>query len=478
VREGVPVGSYHQCRSHGGKRFAAQAGSVEAESNHESGNMAMTFGWRGQFLRVNLTSGKLCSEALRPEEVKDWIGAHGLAIHLYNKEVPAEVEAGSAENALILATSPLTGTLLPNGGHYSVVTRATRGAGLSCANLGGAWGPELKYAGFDAIVVQGKSPRPVYLWISDGVAELRDAGHLWGKNVRECGDLLRAETDKKAHVCCIGPAGENRLGVAAIVSDAKFASGAKGVAAITGEKKLKAIVVRGTKGIRLARAAEFMEIAQRLRHDSATTILRGKGSRLQGPVLLVSAVAEDTEALPSDGVRPRSCFGCTTVFSSFADELTGETIARFHNESLPQIDAAQLREQRAFVDLGLDYVSAKTMLASGKSDDTQDQVDLAGKLARGELGENTEAEVNPGEVGNSGCVVGGYVLIPAIATAGLRDDSGVVLAAAESAGCCPFAAALMKAPEIASLLSSATGMDYSPEDVLRAGRRIATAAGK
>jgi aldehyde:ferredoxin oxidoreductase len=279
-------------------------------------------------------------------------------------------------------------------------------------------------------------------------------------------------------VCCIGPAGENRLGVAAIVSDAKFASGAKGVAAITGEKKLKAIVVRGTKGIRLARAAEFMEIAQRLRHDSATTILRGKGSRLQGPVLLVSAVAEDTEALPSDGVRPRSCFGCTTVFSSFADELTGETIARFHNESLPQIDAAQLREQRAFVDLGLDYVSAKTMLASGKSDDTQDQVDLAGKLARGELGENTEAEVNPGEVGNSGCVVGGYVLIPAIATAGLRDDSGVVLAAAESAGCCPFAAALMKAPEIASLLSSATGMDYSPEDVLRAGRRIATAAGK
>ena len=443
--------------------------------------MAMTFGWRGQFLRVNLTSGKLCSEPLASEEVKDSIGAHGLAIHLYGKDVRAGVEPGSEENALILATSPLTGTLLPNGGHYSVVTRATRGAGLSCANLGGAWGPELKYAGFDAIVVQGKSPKPVYLWISDGVAELRDAGHLWGKNVRECGDLLRAETDKKAHVCCIGPAGENRLGVAAIVSDAKFASGAKGVAAIAGEKNLKAIVVRGTKGIRLARAAEFMATAQRLRHDSAATLLRGKGSRLQGPVLLVTSVAEDTEALPSDGVRPRNCFGCTTVFSSFADDLTGETIARFHNESLPQVDAAQLREQRAFVDLGLDYVSAKASLASGKYDDTLDQVELAGKLARGEVGENTEAEVNPGEVGNSGCVVGGYVLVPAIATAELGNDSGAdvsMLAAAESAGCCPFAAALMKAPEIASLLSSATGMDYSPEDVLRAGRRIATAAGK
>jgi len=443
--------------------------------------MAMTFGWRGQFLRVNLTSGKLCTEPLRPEEVKDCIGAHGLAIHLYNKEVPAEVEAGSAENALILATSPLTGTLLPNGGHYSVLTRATRGVGLSSANLGGAWGPELKYAGFDAIVVQGKSPKPVYLWISDGVAEVRDAGHLWGKNVGECGDLLRAATDKKAHVCCIGPAGENRLGVAAMVSDGKFACGANGVAAIFGEKNLKAIVVRGTRGIRLARAAEFMATTQRVRQDSATTLLRGKGSRLQGPVLLVSAVAEDTEALPSDGVRPRSCFGCTTVFSSFADELTGETIARFHNESLPQVDAAQLREQRAFVDLGLDYVSAKAVLASCKCDDMQDQVELAGKLARGELGENTEAEVRPGEAGNSGCVVGGYVLVPAMATAGLGNDAGAdasMLAAAESAGCCPFAAALMKAPEIASLLSSATGMDYTPEDVLRAGRRIATAAGK
>jgi aldehyde:ferredoxin oxidoreductase len=447
--------------------------------------MAMTFGWRGQFLRVNLTSGELGTERLLPEEIKDSIGAHGLALHLYNKEVPAEVEPRSAENALILATSPLTGTLLPNGGHYSVVTRATRGAGLSCANLGGAWGPELKYAGFDAIVVQGKSPRPVYLWIGDGAAELRDASHLWGKNVRECGDLLRTETDKKAHVCCIGPAGENRLGVAAIVSDAKFASGAKGVAAIGGEKNLKAIVVRGTKGIRLARAAEFMATTRRLRHDSAATLLRGKGSRLQGPVLLVTSVAEDIEALTSDGVRPRSCFGCTAAFSSFVDDLTGETIARFHNESLPQVDAAQLREHRAFVDLGLDYVSAKALLASGKcdgmQDGMQDPVELAAKLARGELGENTGADVNPGEVGNSGCVVGGYVLVAAIATAGLGDDSGVdasMFAAAESAGCCPFAAALMKAPEIASLLSSATGMDYSPEDVLRAGRRIATAAGK
>src|ERR1019366_210243 len=98
---------------------------------------------------------------------------------------------------------------------------------------------------------------------------------------------------------------------------------------------LKAIVVRGTKGIRLARAAEFMATTQRLRHDSAATRLRGKGSRLQGPVLLVAWVGEDTEASSSDGARPRSCFGCTAVFSSFVDDLTGETIARFHNESLP-----------------------------------------------------------------------------------------------------------------------------------------------
>jgi aldehyde:ferredoxin oxidoreductase len=441
----------------------------------------MAFGWCGQFLRVNLTSGDLRTEQLPPDEIKDYIGARGLATYLYGREAPAEVEPCSAENALIFATSPLTGTLLPNGGHYSVVTRAVPCASLSCANLGGSWGPQLKYAGFDAIVVQGKSCKPVYLWISDGATELRDAAHLWGKNVRECNDVLRAETDKAAHVCCIGPAGENRLGMAAMVGDSTFASGVEGVAAVAGDKNLKAIVVRGTKGIRLAHAAEFLEITQRLRNRSAATLLRAKGSRVQGPVLSVTSVAEDTEALSGDGVRPRNCFGCTAAFSSFTDELTGETIARFRKESLPQVNAAQLREQSAFVDLGLDPVSAKVFLAPFKQDEKQDEVELAGKLARGGFGDKTEAESNPGRVGHSGCVIGGYVLVPSIVAAGPGNDSGPdasLLAAAESAGCCPFAADLMKAPEIASLLSAATGMYYSPEDVLRAGRRIAAAGGK
>jgi hypothetical protein len=161
--------------------------------------------------------------------------------------------------------------------------------------------------------------------------------------------------------------------------------------------------------------------------------------------------------------------------------LTGQTIASFRKESLPQVNAAQLREQSAFVDLGLDPVSAKVFLASFKHDEKQDEVGLAGKLARGEFGDNPEAEVNPGMVGHSGCVVGGYVLVPSIVTAGVGSDSGPdasLLAAAESAGCCPFAAALMKAPEVASLLSAATGMNYSPEDVLQAGRRIAAGGGK
>jgi hypothetical protein len=141
-----------------------------------------------------------------------------------------------------------------------------------------------------------------------------------------------------------------------------------------------------------------------------------------------------------------------------------------------------LRERSAFVDLGLEPVSAKVFLASVKQDEKQDEVGLAGKLARGEFGDNTEVEVNPGMVGHSGCVVGGYVLVPSMVMAGPGNDSdaddGSLLVAAESAGCCPFAAALMKAAEIASLLSAATGMSYSPEDVLRAGRRIAASGGE
>ncbi|MDR3763709.1 MAG: aldehyde ferredoxin oxidoreductase N-terminal domain-containing protein [Acidobacteriota bacterium] len=438
----------------------------------------MSFGWCGQLLFVDLTRGVVTRESLDPQAMKDAIGARGLATELYLRNVAVDADAENEHNALVFAASPLTGTLMPNGGHYSVVTRTA--SGLVHANLGGAWGPQLKYAGFDAVIVRGKASGPVYLWIHDGEAELRDALELWGQGTTASVSALREATDEKARVCCIGPAGEHGLSMAALVTDALGSAAAPGMAALLGRKFLKAIVVRGTHGIRLAKAAEFMSATQELRKRSARTMLHAKGARLNGPVFQVTSLEEDANALPSEGLRPRGCFGCAAIFSTFTDQLTGETLASFGRDSLPHINRARLLEYHAFTDLGLDYVRAKACLAHVERKEGEDEFDLAVRLAHGQLnGAATEESVAQGAAG--GCAVGGFVLVPALKTTSIGQENGVdaaALAAAESAGCCPFAAAAMPPEEIAHILTSATGIEYSPEDVLRAGRRLATATGK
>lgn len=434
----------------------------------------MTFGWRGQILRVNLTHGTFDSVPLSREETKTLIGARGLAAHLYAQHEAAAKKNESQDNALIFATAPLTGTLFSNSGRFSVVTRPAPNANLSCAALGGAWGPELKYAGFDAIVIEGKSSKPVYLWISNGEIELRDAGSVWGKNVRECSERLRSACHRSARVCCIGPAGENGLSVAAVVSDMHIASCARGVATTFGEKNLKAIVVRGTTGIRVAHPTEFMEKVQKLRRTSSSLHLRCMGSKLQGPVLQINSALEDDEALLDDGVRPTGCFGCMSVFTSFTNTRTDETLSCLRAETSAQ--NAQLQEQREFVDLGLDYVLTKALLSSGKFGGARnDDATMAGRLAHGEFGAAASEEMQPEEVSHSGCTVGGYVMVPGALTSGRESDleKRLMLAAAELVGSCAFAASRLSAEQIASLLRLATGVDYSPEDVLRAGEKIA-----
>lgn len=434
----------------------------------------MTFGWRGQILRVDLTHGTFDSVPLLREETKTLIGARGLAMHLYAQYEVAAKNDGLRDNALIFATAPLAGTLFPNSGRFTVVTRPAPNANLSCAALGGAWGPELKYAGFDAVVIEGKSPKPVYLWISNGEIQLRDASDVWGKNVSECSDLLRSACHRSARVCCIGPAGENKLSIASVVSDKRIASCARGVAAAIGEKNLKAVVVRGTTGIRVAHPAEFMEEVQKLRRASSSLHLRCSGRKLQGPVLQIHSAMEDNRALLDDGVRPTGCFGCMSVFTSFTSTTTDETLACLRAETDAQNE--QLREQYQFVDLGLDYVLAKKLLSSDRFSGVREgDVALAKKLAHGEFAAAASEEIQPDEVSHSGCLVGGYVMVPGALADGKKNDTETssMLAAAELVGSCAFAASRLNPEQIATLLRLATGMDYSPEDVLRAGEKIA-----
>ena len=146
--------------------------------------------WTGKILRVNLTAGTVQSEPLNMTWAKQYLGSRGLATKYLVEEIDAKVDPLSPDNKIIWATGPLTGTMASTGGRYTVVTKGPLTGAIACSNSGGYWGAELKFAGWDMVIFEGRSPKPVYLSIQDGVAELRDAGHLWGKTVWETEETL------------------------------------------------------------------------------------------------------------------------------------------------------------------------------------------------------------------------------------------------------------------------------------------------
>jgi len=170
-----------------------------------------------KILRVDLTSGETKEETLAPEMVKKYLGGRGLASKLLADEIDPGIDALSPENRLIFANGLLTGTNASTGGRYMVVTKGPLTGTIASSNSGGYFGAELRFAGYDMIVFQGKSEKPVYLQLMDGKAELKDASHVWGKKVDETTDILVEESgDERAKVSCIGPAGENQVLFASI----------------------------------------------------------------------------------------------------------------------------------------------------------------------------------------------------------------------------------------------------------------------
>ncbi|MGI9591595.1 MAG: aldehyde ferredoxin oxidoreductase N-terminal domain-containing protein, partial [Myxococcota bacterium] len=209
--------------------------------------MALAGGWTGTVLRVNLTRGEITKEPLREEWARDFVGGRGVGARYLAEECDPGVDPLAPENPLIFATGPLTGTNASCGARYMVVTKGPLTGCMTTSNSGGKWGPELKFAGYDLVILEGRSDRPVYLWICDGAVELRDASHLWGKGVFQTEDVIRGETGlADCSIAAIGPAGENRVLYAAIVNEKYRAAGRSGVGAVMGAKQLKAIAVRGT----------------------------------------------------------------------------------------------------------------------------------------------------------------------------------------------------------------------------------------
>ena len=219
----------------------------------------MTHGWAGHILRVDLSRGKATKEPLRLDWAEEYIGGRGLAARYLYEEMDPSVDALGPDNKLIMATGPLTGTNASCGSRYMVVTKGPLTGAITTSNSGGHWGPELKFAGYDMVIVEGRSDRPCYLLVDDDRVEIRDASNVWGKVVSDTEDAIRDETGMpELRVAGIGPAGEKLVRFACIVNDKHRAAGRSGVGAVMGSKNLKAIAVRGNQGVRIARPREYM----------------------------------------------------------------------------------------------------------------------------------------------------------------------------------------------------------------------------
>jgi len=212
-----------------------------------------------------------------------YIGGRGLATRYLYEEIDPRCDPLSPDNKVIFATGPLTGTYAPTGGRYMVVCKSPLTGAIASSNSGGYWGPELKFAGYDIVILEGRSPNPVYLWINDSQVELRAASHIWGRTTHDTEDIIRAETDPQARISTIGPAGENLNRNACIINDKSRAAGRSGVGAAMGAKNIKAIAVRGTGAVQAADPIRFGELVfdcMKAVNASPTTAmaLRGMGT--------------------------------------------------------------------------------------------------------------------------------------------------------------------------------------------------------
>jgi aldehyde:ferredoxin oxidoreductase len=220
----------------------------------------MSGGYMGKFLWVDLSKGKLKDEALDEKLCREFIGGYGIGARIIYSRQRAGVDPLGPENILGYMTGPFTGTDAPLSARFAVVVgKSPLTGGWGDSNSGGDFGPYMKFAGYDGVFFTGVSQKPVYLFIKDGKAELRDASDLWGKDTYETEDMLKNELGKEVRVSAIGPAGEKLSLIASITSKGGRANGRSGVGAVMGSKKLKAVVVTGKAKISVANAEKLKE---------------------------------------------------------------------------------------------------------------------------------------------------------------------------------------------------------------------------
>jgi aldehyde:ferredoxin oxidoreductase len=341
--------------------------------------------WAKKLLRVNLTEGTCTNEALNMEWADKYLGQRGLATKYFVEEVDPKVDALSPDNKLIMATGPLTGTCASTAGRYSVITKGALTGAIACSNSGGFFGNEMKNAGFDMIIFEGKSKKPVYLFIDNDDAKLIDASDMWGTSVWDTEDAIKKKhQDAQIRVASIGISGEKGVKYACVVNDYHRAAGRSGVGTVMGSKNLKAVAIRGTKGVSVKDPKRFFAASDAGKAVLAENAVTGQGLPAFGTQVLMNVINE-TGALPtrnhrdiqfegahaisaeamaepraSDGkpnlVRNAACFGCTIACGRISTvDRTHYTVAE--------------RPQYQIASGGLEYEAAWALGAATGVDD-------------------------------------------------------------------------------------------------------------
>jgi aldehyde:ferredoxin oxidoreductase len=260
-------------------------------------------GWTGKILRIDLTNRTSKSEPLNKDWALKYIGQRGLATKYFVEEVDAKVDPLSPANKMIMATGPLTGTAASTGGRYSVITKGPLTNAIACSNSGGYFGAELKFAGWDMVIIEGAASTPVYLTIFDDKVTINEANEIWGKSIWFADEWIKTKhQDPMLHVAGIGIAGENKVLYSAIVNDLHRAAGRSGVGAVMGSKNLKAVAVRGTGGVKVRDGKTFLKATNDAKKVLQQNAVTGQGLPTYGTQVLMNVINE-AGAMPTRNSR-------------------------------------------------------------------------------------------------------------------------------------------------------------------------------
>jgi len=280
--------------------------------------------WTRKILRVDLTKGTCTDEPLNMEWADNYLGQRGLATKYLAEEIDPKCDPLGPDNKIIYATGPLTGTCASTGGRYSVVTKGALTGAIACSNSGGFFGAEMKFAGYDMIIVEGVSKKPVYLTVFDDQAELHDASEIWGTSVWNTDDWVKTKhQDPMIRVATIGISGEQGVLYACVVNDKHRAAGRSGVGAVMGSKNLKAIGIRGTGGVMVEDPKAFMQVTTEKKAVLAENAVTGQGLPAYGTQVLMNVINE-AGALPTRNAREVQFDGAHSISAEAMVEPSGK----------------------------------------------------------------------------------------------------------------------------------------------------------